>query len=196
MYIVASKPPLGLNWSFRNSYKDWKSSQWLTFIQQLKENYKLSKFSFIFYYLATIQLLKEGGCKKLNITISFLHAYTFHSWSTYNQNFSSYLYVFLKDSFNNQFFFLRFNYGTNMALDNINESILIKIWFFPWHFYNPNLLKLVININYNFKKFFGQKGTSIFNICDIKIFKHGIHILDLRWRRMLFKGIMMVFLLA
>jgi hypothetical protein len=43
----------------------------------------------------------------------------------------------------------------------------------------------------NFFRFFRKRGKSIFNISDIKIFKHGIliYVKDLRWKRMQFKGI-------
>jgi hypothetical protein len=102
-------------------------SHWFTFIQQVENNHKLNKFSLVLHYLTTTQLLKDSGCKQSNIRnfIFNMHTFWIHDPLTITTFLLTCMFI-NRTPFSNQFFFLPFNFGTNMTFHNKNQPNLIK----------------------------------------------------------------------
>jgi hypothetical protein len=105
----------------------------------------------------------------------------------------SFTYIFInKILLCNQFFFFPFNSHTNMTYHCKKHPNFIKNGLCPWHFYDPNLLKLAVYISHlcvlgTWVNLSSRLITTVSNMAYVK---------GLRWRRVQFKVMRNVSLLT
>jgi hypothetical protein len=153
---------------------------WLTFTQQAENSCKPNKLSFILHYLTITQLC---GCRKLSIKNLIFHMHTFWIHDPLTIWTLCFTYIFInRISLHNIKKFFPFNFHTNMTYHCKNHPTFIKNGLCPWHFYNPNLVKLAIYISHNLLVCFGFWVNS--SSKSITTTSNMAYVKDLRWRRM------------
>jgi hypothetical protein len=81
---------------------------------------------------------------------------------------------------NHQNLFLIFNFSTYTTFEKSYEFIFIQNKFYPQHFYNPNILKLVVYMNQRLFLFIENSDMLICN--NNKSFKYlRVYIIIMKW---------------